>query len=165
LNGVKAGHRSERLVWADSPPKAPSISSSNCRATGMRTARRDLTTERRLEGVRWRRTAFRGCRRWKSRCSDRKPGRPRIASEIRALVRKMKQANCGWGAPRIQGEPLTLGIEIGERTISRLPSRPSKPPLQTWPSFLDHHAADLVSLDFFTVQPLGLLVLFVLIVV
>jgi hypothetical protein len=61
-----------------------------------------------------------------------------------------------WGAPRIHGELLKLGIQVAERTVSRLlPKRPA-PPSQTWRTFLTNHVRDLVSIDFFTVPTVGL---------
>jgi transposase InsO family protein len=76
----------------------------------------------------------------------------------------MKRANPLWGAPRIHGELLKLGIDIGERTVSRLLPKPVKPPSQTWRTLLENHARDIVPLDFFTVPTLGFRVLFILIV-
>jgi putative transposase len=73
----------------------------------------------------------------------------------------MADANLGWGAPRIHGELLKLGIEISERTVSRLMPKSSTPPAQTWRTFLDNHVRDLVSIDFFTVPTAKLRVLFV----
>jgi putative transposase len=91
-------------------------------------------------------------------------GHPSINAEIIALVRKMAAANPLWGAPRIHGELLKLGIEVAERTVSRLiPKRPT-PPSQTWRTFLTNHVRDLVSIDFFTVPTARLRVLFVLVV-
>ena len=67
--------------------------------------------------VRWHRHGFRLYWHWKSR--RRWPGRPRVAAELRELVRQMARENTGWGAPRIHGELLKLGFEISERTVSR----------------------------------------------
>ncbi len=65
--------------------------------------------------------------------------------------------------PRSHGELLKLGIDVAERTISRLiPKRPM-PPSQTWRTFLTNHVQDLVSIDFFTVPTAQLRVLFVLV--
>ena len=64
----------------------------------------------------WRREGLRRC--W-SRRSDRPPGRPRIDSDVRALIRRMAAENRLWGAPRIHSELLTLGIGVSERTVSR----------------------------------------------
>jgi putative transposase len=79
-------------------------------------------------------------------------------------VGKMAAANPLWGAPRIHGELLKLGIHVAERTISRLVPKRRTPPSQTWRTFLTNHVRDLVSLDFFTVPTAGLRVLFVLVV-
>ncbi|MGH7335838.1 MAG: integrase core domain-containing protein, partial [Candidatus Rokuibacteriota bacterium] len=81
-----------------------------------------------------------------------------------ALVRQMAAANPLWGAPRIHGELLKLGIEVAERTVSRLISKRRTPPSQTWRTFLTNHVRDLVSVDFFTVPTAGLRVLFVVVV-
>ena len=76
----------------------------------------------------------------------------------------MAAANPLWGAPRIHGELLKLGIEVAERTVSRLIAKRRTPPSQTWRTFLTNHAQDLVSIDFFTVPTARLRVLFVLVV-
>jgi transposase InsO family protein len=76
----------------------------------------------------------------------------------------MATANPYWGAPRIHGELLKLGIEISERTVSRLMPKYRKPPSQTWRAFLNNHVQDLVSIDFFTVPTATFRVLFVLVV-
>ena len=76
----------------------------------------------------------------------------------------MAAANWFWGAPRIHGELLKLGIEISERTVSRLIPKDRKPPSQTWRAFLNNHVQDLVSIDFFTVPTATFRVLFVLVV-
>ena len=76
----------------------------------------------------------------------------------------MAEANLGWGAPRIHGELLKLGIEVSERTVSRLIPKRRTAPSQTWRTFLDNHVRDLVSIDFLTVPTARLRVLFVFIV-
>jgi putative transposase len=75
------------------------------------------------------------CRRWTQR-STRPNGRPPVTREIRALVREMATANPLWGAPRIHGELRTLGVDVSERTVSRLLKRCPRPPSQTWRTFL-----------------------------
>jgi hypothetical protein len=57
-----------------------------------------------------------------------------------------------------------LGIEVAERTVSRLLPKRHTPPSETWRMFLANHVRDLVSLDFFTVPTASLRVLFVLVV-
>jgi transposase InsO family protein len=76
----------------------------------------------------------------------------------------MAAANPLWGAPRIHGELLKLGIDVAERTVSRLMPKRRPGPSQTWRTFLANHVRDLVSIDFFTVPTARLRVLFVLVV-
>jgi len=76
----------------------------------------------------------------------------------------MAGANPLWGAPRIHGELLKIGIDVAERTVSRLMPKRRPQPSQTWRTFLANHGLDLVSIDFFTVPTARLRVLFVLIV-
>lgn len=64
----------------------------------------------------------------------------------------MAEANPLWGAPRIHGELMKLGIELSERTVGRLMPMTRKPPSQTWRPFLDNHLQDIASLDFFVVK-------------
>jgi hypothetical protein len=63
----------------------------------------------------------------------------------------MCRENPAWGAPRIHGELLKLGIDIGEARVGKYMVRGRKPPSQTWRTFLENHVAQLVSVDFFTV--------------
>jgi putative transposase len=112
--------------------------------------------------ITWHRQGFRLCWRWLS--SRKSVGRPMVGSEVRALIKLMAEANPLWGAPRIHGELQKLGIEISERTISRLIPKRRKPPSQTWRTFLDNHFSTMVSIDFFTVPTSTLRVLFVLVV-
>jgi transposase InsO family protein len=76
----------------------------------------------------------------------------------------MQSANIGWGAPRIHGERLKLGIEISQATVSKYMARNQKPPSQTWRTFLDNHVTGLASMDFFTVPTATFRVLYVFIV-
>ncbi len=61
----------------------------------------------------------------------------------------MSRENPLWGAPRIHGELLKLGIEVSEATVSKYLARLPKPPSQTWRTFLGNHAKALASIDFF----------------
>ena len=65
--------------------------------------------------LRWHRRGFRLYWRWKSR--PRGPGRSRIPRAVQELIRQMCRANPTWGAPRIHGELLKLGITIAEATV------------------------------------------------
>ena len=80
------------------------------------------------------------------------------------MILRLAAANPLWGAPRIHGELLKLGINVAERTISRLMPKRSPRPSQTWRTFLANHVRDLVALDFFTVPTARFRVLFVLVV-
>jgi len=112
--------------------------------------------------VGWQRKGFRIY--W-ARVSQRKSGgRPPASSELRALIQRMAVANPYWGAPRLHGELLKLGIAISERTVSRFMPKNRKPPSQTWRAFLNNHVQDLVSVDFFTVPTVSFRVLFVFVV-
>jgi transposase InsO family protein len=112
--------------------------------------------------LRWQGRRFR----WYWTQLSRRPtgGRPRIDTEIAVRVRKMAAANPLWGAPRIHGELLKLGIVIAERTVSRLMPKHRPRPSQTWRTSLANHVGDFVSIDFFTVPTTRLRVLFVLVV-
>src|SRR5262249_41859548 len=79
------------------------------------------------------------------------------------MIKQMTQANPLWGAPRIHGELLKLGIDISERTVSRLMPKNREPPSQTWRTFLDNHFRELVSIDFLTVPTATFRVLYVLV--
>jgi putative transposase len=112
--------------------------------------------------VAWHRAGFRRFWTWKVRRGQ--PGRPAISHQIRALIRQMCRENPGWGAPRIHGELLKLGIDIGESSVSKYMVRGRRPPSQTWRTFLDNHFTQLVSIDFFTVPTLRFQVLYVFLV-
>jgi hypothetical protein len=99
--------------------------------------------------LRWQRRRFR--EHWAQRSRRPTVGRPPANAAIIALVRKMAAVNPLWGAPRIHGELLKLGIEVAERTVSRRIPKRQTPPSQTWRTFLMNHIQDLVSIDFFTV--------------
>jgi putative transposase len=112
--------------------------------------------------LRWQRRLFREY--WARLSSRAVAGRPRLSRQIRALIVRMAQANPLWGAPRIHGELQKLGIDVAERTVSRLLPKRRSPPSQTWRTFLTNHVRDLVSIDFFTVPTARLRVLFVFVV-
>ncbi|MFL6450231.1 MAG: integrase core domain-containing protein [Bryobacteraceae bacterium] len=112
--------------------------------------------------IAWHRKAFRLFWTWK--VQHGKPGRPAILLEVRALIRRMSRENPGWGAPRIHGELLKLGIDIGETSVSKYLVHRRKPPSQTWRTFLQNHLQSLGSVDFFTVPTIHFQVLYVFLV-
>src|SRR3989475_5886812 len=112
--------------------------------------------------LRWQRRRFRA--HWTKVSGRPTRGRPPVNAEIKVLIMRMAAANPLWGAPRIHGELLKLGLDVTERTVSRLLPKRRSPPSQTWRTFLANHVRDLVSIDFFTVPTARLRVLFVLVV-
>src|SRR5438094_9953587 len=76
----------------------------------------------------------------------------------------MSMANPLWGAPRIHGELLKLGIEVSQATVAKYMVRQRKPPSQTWRAFLNNHVSQLASTDFFVVPTATFRLLFVFIV-
>jgi hypothetical protein len=112
--------------------------------------------------VRWHRQGFGLYWRWESR--RRGADRPALGTGVRALIRRMCVANPTWGAPRIHGELLKLGIDVAETTVAKYMRRRGRPSSPTWRAFLDNHVRDLVSIDFFTVPTASFRVLFVLVV-
>jgi transposase InsO family protein len=76
----------------------------------------------------------------------------------------MSRANPLWGAPRVHGELLKLGVTVSQATVSKYMVRCRRPPSQAWRAFLKNHAKDLIALDFFTVPTATFRVLFVLVV-
>src|SRR6266481_3562310 len=110
----------------------------------------------------WHRKGFRLFWTWKVRRG--RPGRPPVSKEIRQLIRKMSRENSLWGAPRIHGELLKLGIDIGETSVGKYIMRRRKPPSQNWRTFLENHVKTMVSIDFFTVPTIRFQVLYVFLV-
>ena len=90
--------------------------------------------------IRWHRAGFRVYWRWKSRPRG---GRPRMSHEVRQLIRDMSLANPLWGAPRIHGELLKLGIDVGQTTVAKYMAKRGRPPSQGWRTFLRNHALGL----------------------
>jgi putative transposase len=111
--------------------------------------------------IAWHRKGFRLYWTWKSRV---RLGRHHIPRETRDLIRQMSIANPLWGAPRIHGELLKLGIDIAQSTVAKYMVRKPKPPSQTWKTFLTNHLKDTVSTDFFVVPTVSFRLLFVFLV-
>src|ERR1700682_1490849 len=111
--------------------------------------------------IAWHRQGFRLYWRWKSRHGE---GRPSVSSEVRDLIRRMSLANPRWGAPRIHGELLKLGIQVSQTTVAKYMVRYRKPPSQNWRTFLKNHMQTLVSTDFFVVPTITFRLLFVFVI-
>jgi transposase InsO family protein len=111
--------------------------------------------------IAWHRQGFRFYWRWKRRRCD---GRPSVSPQVRNLIRQMSLANPRWGAPRIHGELLKLGIKVSQTTVAKYIVRQRKPPSQTWRTFLKNHNKELVSADFFVVPTITFQLLFVFVI-
>ncbi len=94
--------------------------------------------------LRWHRAGFKVFWRWKSRNSV---GRPKIDRGLRDLIQRMNRENPLWGASRIHGELLMLGFQVAQSTVSKYMMRPTKPPSQTWKTFLRNHAEAIAAID------------------
>ena len=115
--------------------------------------------------VRWHRAGFRWYWRWISR-RRRRVGRRPMSTEIRELIRRMASEN-GWGAPRIHGELLMLGLDVSERTVSRYLQRLGRRPeaRQSWLTFLHNHREAIAAMDLFVVFTVKFRLLYVLFVI
>jgi hypothetical protein len=111
--------------------------------------------------VRWHRAGFRLYWRWKSR---RRGGRPRMPLKICRLIREMSIANPLWGAPRIHGELLKLGIEVGQTTVAKYMAKGRRSPSQGWKTFLRNHADGIAAMDLFVVPTISFRLLYGLLI-
>ena len=99
--------------------------------------------------VRWHRGGFRAYWRWRSRA---RPGRPRIDRATIALIKRMARENVLWGAPRIHGELLKLGIAIAQSTVAKyMPRRGDPARGQSWRAFLANEIDGIAAIDLLTV--------------
>jgi hypothetical protein len=98
--------------------------------------------------IAWHRRGFRLF--WSSK-SRRRIGRPTVPRDIPMLIRTMSAANPLWGAPRIHGELLTLGIDVCQATVTKDMVRRQQPPSQTWRTCLANHMGQITAADFFVV--------------
>ena len=111
--------------------------------------------------IRWHRAGFRAYWRFKSRPLG---GRPKTSADIRQLVREMSLANPFWGAPRIHGELLKLGIAVGQTTVAKYMARRRRPPSQGWKTFLRNHTDAIASIDMFVVPTVSFRLLYGLVI-
>ena len=96
--------------------------------------------------LRWHRELFRLYWKRRSKASSHKP---KVAAETVALIRQMAMDNRLWGAERIRGELLKLGIRVCKRTIQKYmrPVRSHQPRGQKWSTFLRNHARQIWACD------------------
>src|SRR5216684_8169315 len=112
--------------------------------------------------VGWHRAGFRCYWRWKSRPRG---GRPQTDTELRVLIPRMSVENPPWGAPRIHGELLKLGIEVAQSSVAKYMVKRRVPPSQGWRTFLRNHAPDITAMDLFVVPTVGFDLLYAYIIV
>jgi hypothetical protein len=111
--------------------------------------------------LRWHRAGFKVFWRWKSR---KRAGRPKIDRGLHDLIQRISRENPLWGASRIHGELLMLGFEVAQSTVSKYMARLSKPPLQSWKTFLRNHAEAIAAIDMCVVPTLTFDLLFAFLV-
>ena len=111
--------------------------------------------------VRWHRSGFRLYWRCKSR---RRVGRPAVPTDIRDLIRTISRDNPMWGAPRIHGELLKLGIDVAQSTVAKYMSRRRGPRSPGWQAFLRNHTAHIAGVDLFVVPTIGFKLLYGLVI-
>jgi putative transposase len=87
-----------------------------------------------------------------------------VPHELRALIRELSTANPLWGAPRIHGELMKLGISVSQSTVAKYLPRQRRPPSQTWRTFLKNHASQITAADLFVVPTITFRLLFVLVI-
>ncbi|HEV8634277.1 MAG TPA: integrase, partial [Chloroflexota bacterium] len=116
-------------------------------ASRIRTWRQALVIVQPATLLRWHRTGFKLFWRWRSAPRSRQP---RVSPDTVALIERMARENRLWGAERIRGELLKLGIAVGKRTIQRhmRRARPPRPTGQTWATFLRTHGREIWACDF-----------------
>ena len=112
--------------------------------------------------IRWHHAGFRAYWRWRSRPGG---GRPQVSADIRRLILEMSIANPLWGAPRIHGELLKLGINVGQTTVAKYMAKRRRPPSQGWKTFLRNHSDGIASIDMFVVPTISFRLLYGLLVV
>jgi putative transposase len=109
--------------------------------------------------IQWHRQGFRLFWRWRSRS-----GRPSVDREVRELIRQMCSANPLWGAPRIHGELLKVGIEVSQATVAKYMGRRIGTPSPTWRTFLRNQASGIAAIDMFVVPSATFRMLFVMLI-
>ncbi len=114
--------------------------------------------------LRWHRQGYRLV--WRAR-SAAAAKRPQVSEETVALIKRIAVENRLWGAERIRGELLKLGIRVGKRTVQRhmRTTRSPRPCGQAWATFLHNHAHDVWACDFLPVIDLSFRALFAFFVV
>ena len=116
--------------------------------------------------LRWHREPYRRVWRHKSRRKGKK-GRQPLAADFVTLIRNMARDNRTWGAERIRGELLKLGLKVAKSTIQKYINqvRSPVPTKQSWATFLRNHAKDIWAVDFLQTYDLFFRTIFVFFVI
>ena len=112
--------------------------------------------------IAWHRQSWRLFWRWKSKSKDF--GRPNIPFEVIELIRKISLENPLWGAPRIHGELIMLGIDVSQSTVAKYMTKRRGRPTQNWKTFLDNHLGEIAAIDFLTVPTITFKTIYVFLV-
>jgi transposase InsO family protein len=110
----------------------------------------------------WQKKRFRDY--WRALSRAGKPGRPKIAPELLALIKRMWMANPTWGSPKIVLELKKLGIDVAKSTVEKYQPKAPRPNSPGWRAFLRLHASEFAAMDFFVVPTAELKMLFVLVI-
>jgi transposase InsO family protein len=116
--------------------------------------------------LRWHRELFK--RFWKRKSKPKqKQGRPPLTEDLVALIKRVVKENLTWGAERIRGELVKLGIEISKSTIQRYMNeeRESRASKQTWTTFLRNHASQIWACDFLQTYDVFFCTVFVFVII
>ncbi len=135
-------------------------------ASKLRTWRNALVIVQLDTVLRWHRELFR--RVWKRRSRSKgKRGRPPLADEIVALIKRMARENRTWGAERIRGELLKLGLWVSKSAIQKYIEevRKSHPSSQNWATFLRNHASQIWACDFLQTYDIFFRTIFVFVII
>jgi putative transposase len=112
--------------------------------------------------IKWHRAGWRLLWRWRAR---RRPGRPPIDADLRALIRRMWRDNPTWGENRIAGELAKLGYRVSPRTVAKYrPVGLARGRGQRWTTFIRNHLHETWACDFFTVISIRFRVFYVFVV-
>jgi putative transposase len=115
--------------------------------------------------LRWHRDLFRGV--WRRKSRPRKRGKPPLTDDLVALIKQMAEENRSWGAERMRGELLKLGLRVSKSTVQKYIYEVRNPgsPKQTWVTFLRNHAREIWACDFLQTYDLFFRSLFVFFII